>query len=889
MATQSFLFLICLMVCGGNIQSASEICTGTHCQRSASRTPDSQSRLSHHQSRYSVYSPRRPAVPYTIIHPQQSKTGRPKENPRNITAEVFSPHGCTGGSCQRLPRPTNNGTNECRSIECKLPVHMRQEHRQHSCIGEACATGSNVGRSKLSFVHMQDRAEQALGEFPELGLRGGPSTGIQLTCDIKQGTNEVHSEDALVLHLHLEKGQEKLVEQLQRQHTEIKQLQSTLSEQQGALLTHQNEILEQQRRMFDQMEQVKTQYNHLLDSVKHLSVQGPHRVIERHLQSFQSQARTYTQEAFDMHKMNMDASVMDADRPLLVCGSCRADEYCEYRANQPHCEKCTVCPPGFFLVAQCSIHADRICQDRDECLEITNLCKEQNQCLNTPGGFRCSGMSERDAFAGMCGHSYFYNSETEECQACSECDSQPVVSPCSAMSDAVCTKPSESKLSLSWSGDVDVPKGSEFPNMRLHIQGNSDKSLLSCTDGQIVLHQHGLVWVDHNLALKHGCRSFVQACLRMNASEEEGWDLSGVRVEQQDGKSLQSASISGATAVEPGHVLFLSLKSASDQCNQDSGVHIQSNLISPFSLYWLSHDTGAVAMTAQAVASAHYHTNYRPAFRTSSISDPYMVGLNLDNRGVHFRESGTVKFVLQQALYSMGQACVSEGFYLLAYVSHNGSSAELTRTFKSGVHYRDTSISLSAATTVDSGDMLTFEILAPAQCNVRYFGDDSGISMLSLVWIPSAVSTALSACVSRKGLPTGAVRNKALFFLQTTSKVPQVRLSGTGDHNPHRNFIFREAGTASVSLDLRLIHSCSLIKLTLLQQGGSQWAQAAPIAQQIGGHMPEGSVWASVALRVSFQVHNGTAIFATVDCVRGRINQIAHDAGSSISILWTVA
>jgi hypothetical protein len=34
---------------------------------------------------------------------------------------------------------------------------------------------------------MQDRAEQVLGEFPELGTRGGPSTGIQLTCDIKPG------------------------------------------------------------------------------------------------------------------------------------------------------------------------------------------------------------------------------------------------------------------------------------------------------------------------------------------------------------------------------------------------------------------------------------------------------------------------------------------------------------------------------------------------------------------------------------------------------------------------------------------------------------------------------------------------------------------------------
>ncbi len=217
------------------------------------------------------------------------------------------------------------------------------------------------------------------------------------------------------------------------------------------------------------------------------------------------------------------------------------------------------------------------------------------------------------------------------------------------------------------------------------------------------------------------------------------------------GEISPERSVSGATSVEPGHVLYLTLKSATNQCSQDSeDVHLSEQPNLTFRLLWLSHDTGAVAMTAQAIASAHYHTNYRPAFRTSAISDPYMVGLTHDNRGVRFRESGTVKFVLQQALYSMGQACISEGFYLLAYVNHNGSSAELTRAFKPGVHYRDTSISLSAATAVDSGDMLTFEILAPAQCNVRYFGDDSGISMLSLVWIPSAASTALSASVSRK-------------------------------------------------------------------------------------------------------------------------------------------
>lgn len=47
---------------------------------------------------------------------------------------------------------------------------------------------------------------------------------------------------------------------------------------------------------------------------------------------------------------------------MLSCGSCAHDEYCGFSSGHPRCEKCTICPAGFFLVAQCSVHADRICQ-----------------------------------------------------------------------------------------------------------------------------------------------------------------------------------------------------------------------------------------------------------------------------------------------------------------------------------------------------------------------------------------------------------------------------------------------------------------------------------------------------------------------------------------------
>ncbi|KAF7705982.1 uncharacterized protein si:ch211-252f13.5 [Silurus meridionalis] len=818
--------------CGG---SAAEVCTGARCASARAGTP------------------RRPAVPYTIIHPsavarQERAGGRgatAEERAQTQTQTQARAHAHARGGCA--------GAEQC------------AQSKRQPCAGRECIT------------HMRDGAERAPREFAN-------KNGIQLSCDVKPGSNEVPSEDALVLQIHLEKGQEKLVEELQAQQTEARHLQNGLKDQQDILQAQQKEILDQQRMIFEQMEQVKVQYQMVIDNFRNMA---QYKDLEGHLDSFRSEIRTHSPEAYTMPKVNMEESVIEVGRQRPGCSSCKADEYCEFSGDWPRCEKCTVCLPGFFLVSQCSTHTDQMCQDRDECLEIDHLCGDQSRCLNTPGGFRCTGMSTEEAAAGMCGHSYFFNSELQECQACSECDSQASASPCSAMRDTICFRFSETlRLSLSWSGEVSLVQGSEFPNMQLRIQGKSDEALVSCAKNWLVLHQHGLVWVDHNLALRHGCRSFVQAGLRFNSSDDGGRDLSGMRMEQRDGKSLQSISVSGVTIVDPGHTLSLFLKTTSNHCNAENEmVHLQNGLVAPFSLFWLSHDTGAIAMTAQILVSAHFHSNYRPTFRISLISDPYMVTLSHDNREIHFTEKGTVKFVLQQALYSMGQACISEGFLLVSYLNRNRSSVELARVFKNGVHYRDTSVSLSAAAAVDAGDTLTFEILAPAQCSVRYFCDDSGISMLSLMWIPSSVSSALSATISKRFLPFGAVRNKPLFFHQTSPAVSQLQLASTNMQHAHRNFIFREAGTVSVALDLRLIHSCSVIELALVQQG----VASVVLARQLGGQMPEGSEWASLGLRVSFPVENGTEVYSMVNCVRGRLNQIAHDAGSSISILWIAA
>lgn len=501
------------------------------------------------------------------------------------------------------------------------------------------------------------------------------------------------------------------------------------------------------------------------------------------------------------------------------------------------------------------------------------------------------GVSEREASASMCGHDYFFNHALEECQACSDCDGHPVAFACSATSDTVCGSLSDVRLSQSWAGMVALPPANDptsqiYPGMQLNIQGKQHSTLLSNQDGALAFQVHGLIWADHNFALKHNCRNFLQLSIRMNSSEDDGRDLSGVRVEQPESKFYQSVSVSGAVEVEPRHSLSLFLKSPNHHCNQSKDMQVY-DLQMPFSLLWLSHDTGAVAMTAQTSVSVHYQTTYRPTFKVISVSDPYMLSLSHDSRAVRFTENGVVKFVFQQALYSMGHTCVREGYSLVSYLNRNATNTEFMQVFKSGVNYRDTSISLSGATNVDAGDMLSFEIHSPVQCNVRYFGDGTGISTLSLIWIPMAASSAISATVSKTGLPSGAVRNKALSFWQVSTGVPQVQLVATGQY-ARKNFVFRESGVANVAFNLKLIHSCNVVKLTLHRQEGDQ-AQSTPVAQQVGGHMPEGAEWTSVGLRTTFEVHNGTMIFITLDCVRGRINQITHEGGTNISILWVAS
>lgn len=112
--------------------------------------------------------------------------------------------------------------------------------------------------------------------------------------------------------------------------------------------------------------QVKAQYGMLLESIKQVSFHSLQEELESHLDTLRGQVKAHHTQAYAVHKVDMEASVMDVGRPLLACGSCGPDEYCSYRQGRPQCERCTICPPGFFLVSQCSNQADRICQVRVE-------------------------------------------------------------------------------------------------------------------------------------------------------------------------------------------------------------------------------------------------------------------------------------------------------------------------------------------------------------------------------------------------------------------------------------------------------------------------------------------------------------------------------------------
>lgn len=166
------------------------------------------------------------------------------------------------------------------------------------------------------------------------------------------------------------------MEALGAQQGVIRELQQKLVEQQDALLSQQKAILEQQRGMYEQMDVVKAQYSLLSDTFKQVSLRGLQGELQSyfqgHLAGLQNQARGHLQKSYAVEKAEAAPKSMDVmgearfPQPLLGCSApCGQEEYCNFQKEPPRCEKCTMCPAGFFLISQCSATADRMCQVSD--------------------------------------------------------------------------------------------------------------------------------------------------------------------------------------------------------------------------------------------------------------------------------------------------------------------------------------------------------------------------------------------------------------------------------------------------------------------------------------------------------------------------------------------
>ncbi|KAI1242644.1 hypothetical protein IHE44_0000181 [Lamprotornis superbus] len=192
---------------------------------------------------------------------------------------------------------------------------------------------------------------------------------------------------------------------LKSQQQIIADLQQKLAEQQHVLVSQQREILEQQRKMYEQMDLIKVQYGMLFDTVKQMSFQSLQEDIqnyfESHLHGLQNQVRNHLQKSYSVHKVEVDAKVINVGESLLDCGLCESDEFCNFQKTPSQCEKCTLCPAGFFQMAECSANSDRICQDRDECTESPSICGERIKCLNTPVLMVLNGSEEDYELSGV--------------------------------------------------------------------------------------------------------------------------------------------------------------------------------------------------------------------------------------------------------------------------------------------------------------------------------------------------------------------------------------------------------------------------------------------------------------------------------------------------------
>lgn len=189
--------LLCMCVSVGSVSEAckgsrclelgeSRPCSGSHCGSGRSSRPTRQHNpITHSRSAPIQQHGASHLSPPDMLESHTASHSHTRERIRTVEA---AGHTCAGADCITTKKPPQaiNDTRECRGLECRLPLRIRNKPRVRPCPPEGCGPGSDDAP-----IHVPDRAAQFLGEFPDIGYPsselGGAPLGVQLTCDIKPG------------------------------------------------------------------------------------------------------------------------------------------------------------------------------------------------------------------------------------------------------------------------------------------------------------------------------------------------------------------------------------------------------------------------------------------------------------------------------------------------------------------------------------------------------------------------------------------------------------------------------------------------------------------------------------------------------------------------------
>ncbi|KAK6480953.1 hemicentin-1-like [Huso huso] len=107
--------------------------------------------------------------------------------------------------------------------------------------------------------------------------------------------------------------------------------------------------------------------------------------------------------------------VLDSASYCADENECALESPCSHSCHNFMGSFSCACPSGFTLAPDTST-----CQDIDECSQGTHMCHYNQQCVNTPGTYRCLV---------QCGHGFKPNPQGNGCEDLNECK-ESIVSPC---------------------------------------------------------------------------------------------------------------------------------------------------------------------------------------------------------------------------------------------------------------------------------------------------------------------------------------------------------------------------------------------------------------------------------------------------------------------------